>query len=83
MGNTYGVKNEKGQPDLTFVMATNNEPEFVYATELPKRTAMHRLRNSLTRGSTRLARTAYGKSFSVAVYKSHGRTRVGKFVIDG
>jgi hypothetical protein len=81
-GDTYGVMNEKGQPDLISVFATNNRPGFVYAKELAEADGSAHMFNSPGE-ITAWQKARLGKEFKVTVYESDGRTKVGEFVIEG
>jgi hypothetical protein len=73
-GQTYGVQNQHGIPDLVAVSATNHRIGYVYANQLnpppPK-----------TRAQALAQNTAPPRT--VTVYDSDGKTPIGKFVIGG
>lgn len=79
-GETYGVENVHGSPDLIAVVATNGKQGYVYAADLnaaggPMPTSPE---DALVQQQERL-----GQEFSVPVYESDGETLVGEFVIGG
>lgn len=71
-GQTYGVQNAHGVPDLIAVIATNHRLGYVYAKQLnspaPKSPAQALAQNNAP------ART-------LTVYKSDGKTPIGKFIL--
>lgn len=77
-GQTYGVSNEIGVPDLIAVIASNGKTGYAFAADL----------DHVAGGSPRSPEEALamqkeraGKTFSVPVYKSDGRTLIGEFVM--
>ncbi|GAB12888.1 peptidase M56 family protein [Arthrobacter globiformis NBRC 12137] len=81
-GNSYGAENEKGTPDLTAVIATNGVPGYVYTSELEDATGTAAIKTFKTREEALAWQEARrGKTFSVPVYDSTGKTVVGEFVI--
>lgn len=71
-GQTYGVENQHGTPDLLAVIATNHRTGYVYAHQLdqpPPRT----IKQALTQNDA-APRT-------LTVYKSDGKTSIGKFIL--
>ncbi len=79
-GDTFGVENENGTPDLTGVTATNGRIGYAYWTEMenaggPPPTSPEEA------GARQSANE--GKTFTVPVYKSDGETRIGEFMIGG
>ncbi|MBG6213454.1 hypothetical protein RCH23_001225 [Cryobacterium sp. CAN_C3] len=83
-GDTYGAANEKGQPDLVSMVATNNQPGFVYARELAQADgSAQAAKLSSPEEALAWQKERAGKTFSVTVYKSDGKTKVGEFVIQG
>lgn len=83
-GDTYGAMNEHGQPDLISVVATNNQPGYVFAGELAEADGSAQA-TTFRSPEEALAwqKDREGKKFSVTVYKSDGTTKVGQFVING
>lgn len=81
-GKSYGAGNEKGAPDLTAVIATNGVPGYVYTSELEDATGTAAIRTFKTREEALAWQEARrGKTFSVPVYDSAGKTVVGEFVV--
>lgn len=74
-GDTYGVANEDGLPDLVRVSATNGRAGYAYKTELngPEPTSPA---DALAQQEAN-----EGKSRSIPVYESDGDTVIGEFVI--
>jgi hypothetical protein len=74
-GNTYGVANENGSPDLTAVVATNGRTGYVYTNDLngplPTSPAEALAQQEANEGKTRV----------FPVYKSDGETKVGEFEV--
>ncbi|MEO8969023.1 MAG: peptidase M56 family protein [Solirubrobacteraceae bacterium] len=70
-GQTYGVQNQHGIPDLVAVIATNHRSGYVYANKLyprPKTIAQALAQNN-------------APSSALTVYESDGKTPIGKFVV--
>lgn len=69
-GQTYGVQNQHGTPDLIAVIATNHRSGYVYATQLntppPKTPAQAIAQNN-------------APPRTLTVYESDGKTPIGKF----
>lgn len=74
-GDTYGVTNDDGDPDLVAVQATNGLSGYAYATEIEGPTP--------TSPAEALAQQEAneGKSRSIPVYESDGETVIGEFVM--
>lgn len=74
-GDTYGVANEDGQPDLVSVYATNGRTGYAFTTELdgPEPTSPA---DGLAQQEAN-----EGKSRTIPVYESDGETQIGEFVI--
>jgi hypothetical protein len=73
-GQTYGVQNQHGVPDLIAVIATNHRSGYVYARQLdppPPKTPSQAIAQNNAPPRT------------LTVYESDGRTRIGKFVVGG
>jgi len=71
-GQTYGVQNQHGTPDLVAVTATNHRTGYVYARQLypsPPKTIKQALAHNHAAPQT------------LTVYKSDGRTPIGKFIL--
>lgn len=81
-GNSYGAENEKGTPDLTAVIATNGIPGYVYTSELEEANGVAAMKTFKSPEDALAWQEARrGKTFSVPVYDSEGKTIVGEFVI--
>jgi hypothetical protein len=81
-GKSYGAQNENGTPDMIAVLATNGTPGYVYRTELEEAdgtAAMKTFKSPADALAWQEARQ--GKSISVPVYDTTGKTVVGEFVI--
>jgi len=72
-GDTYGVVNEQGEPDLLAVVATNGRTGYAYADELRGPQA----------SSPDEAATWAPAPRTVDVYESDGETVIGEFVVGG
>jgi len=72
-GQTYGVPNSRGTPDLIAAVATNGQQGYIYATQLqaaqPQPT------------SPQQAAAMHPTPVAIPVYKSDGHTVIGEFVI--
>jgi hypothetical protein len=71
-GQTYGVQNQHGIPDLIAVIATNHRSGYVYANQLdppPPKTPSQAIAQNTAPPRT------------VTVYESDGKTAIGKFVV--
>lgn len=81
-GNSYGMQNENGTPDMIAVIATNGTRGYVYGTELEEAdgtAAMKTFKSPEEALAWQEARR--GKTFSVPVYDVTGKTVIGQFVI--
>lgn len=76
-GDTYGTINDRGEPDLVAVVATNGESGYVYRDELegPMPTTPEQALQWQAEDA--------GQTHAVAVYESDGTTQVGEFVVQG
>jgi hypothetical protein len=75
-GQTYGVTNQRGMPDLVAVIATNHRSGYVYASQLNGPTPKT--------PSQALALQKAGENARprvLTVYEADGKTPVGKFVV--
>lgn len=81
-GNTYGIENENGAPDMIAVMATNGKRGYAYRTALEEAdgTAAAKTFKS-PQDALDWQEARRGKSFSVPVYDTDGKTVIGEFVI--
>ncbi len=83
-GDTYGAVNDKGEPDLLAVIATNGKPGYAYAEELDEASGVTAAEKFTSTEDARIwQESRYGKSFPVPVYESDGETVIGEFVIEG
>ncbi len=76
-GQTYGDPNQHGTPDLIAVIATNGRSGYAYAKQLnfgPGGTAPSTPNHALAEN---------GRSYTITVYESDGKTPIGKFVTGG
>jgi len=75
-GQTYGVANDHGTPDLVAVIATDGTPGYALAADLAAAEGP-----TFTSPADALAwqNTHHGDAASVPVYKSDGKTVVGEF----
>ena len=69
-GQTYGVANDNGTPDLIAAIATNGKSGYVYARDL-EQPAPTTLQFGTPPGQTR----------TIPVYTSDGHTEIGQFLI--
>jgi hypothetical protein len=69
-GQTYGVANDDGTPDLIAAIATNGKTGYVYARDL-EQPAPTTLQTGTPPGPTR----------TIPVYTSDGHTEIGQFLI--
>ena len=83
-GNTYGAINQNGEPDLIAVVASNGKQGYVYATQLAEADgSAAALKFTSPEQALAWQKSRIGKTFSVTVYESDGKTVVGEFVING
>lgn len=81
-GNTYGVQNENGVPDLIAVAATNGLSGYVKITDLNEANGTTAAEHFTTpQDALRWQEEHAGKSVSIPVYEEDGSTMVGSFVI--
>jgi hypothetical protein len=83
-GQTYGVENGRGTPDLISAIATNGRVGYVKRTQLnvaDGTTAAKRFTSPAQALKWQKARA--GKTFHIPVYKSNGTTVIGHFDIGG
>ena len=81
-GETYGARNESGEPDLIAVIATNGNDGFVHAGELAHADGSEQAA-TFTSPEQALAwqDSMAGETVSVPVYQNDGETRIGEFTI--
>lgn len=72
-GQTYGVQNASGTPDLVAAMATNGEEGYVFATEL----------TGPQPANPSEAATFQPTARTIPVYESDGVTQIGVFTVSG
>lgn len=78
-GETFGVENENGSPDLIAVMATNGTQGYAYGADLA---AAYGPEPTSPDHALEMQEERAGQFVSVPVYESDGETVVGEFVID-
>lgn len=76
-GQTYGIVNEHGEPDLIAVVATNGVEGYVLRDEF------HGPLPSSPEEALRWQAEDVGQTHTIGVYASDGTTRVGSFVVEG
>jgi hypothetical protein len=83
-GDTYGVGNANGMPDLIAVIATNGRSGYAYRTDLEEAngTAASKTFKS-PEEALAWQEARRGETFSVPVYEANGETIIGEFVING
>lgn len=83
-GETYGVPNDNGSPDLVAVFATSGEQGYAYAKELDEASGVNAAAGfSSPEEALAWQEERRGKTFSVPVYESDGETLIGEFIIPG
>lgn len=82
-GQTYGIENEFGSPDLIAAVATNGRPGYVTRTELDEATGATAAR-AFKSPEEALAwqEERRGKIFEIPVYESDGVTQIGTFRVE-
>ena len=78
-GETYGVVNEHGEPDLIAALATNGRQGYVYVRDMNAADPAP----ASPEEAAAIARENARKSFTVLVYESDGETSIGEFVFGG
>jgi hypothetical protein len=81
-GDTYGVINTDGTPDLIAVVATNRKEGYVFATDLAHADGSDQNFTSPEQ-ALKWQRERQGKTMSIPVYLADGTTRIGTFEIAG
>lgn len=79
-GETFGVHNEHGEPDLIAVSATNGRFGYAYVADM---NAADGPEPTSPEHAVELQEQLAGRGVSVPVYESDGETVVGEFVIGG
>lgn len=83
-GQTYGVENSQGTPDLLAVVATNGLQGYVETTALDAADGTTASRHFTSPAQAlQWQASRAGKSFEIPVYDSDGTTVIGEFVIGG
>lgn len=81
-GYSYGVMNDNGTPDLIAVIATNGKQGYIFATDLDRADGRDQKFTS-PEEAMNWQRDRQGKTFSITVYLSDGKTPIGTFDIAG
>ena len=82
-GNTYGVQNENGVPDLIAVSATNGRIGYAKRTDLNEADGTTAAEHFTTaQEALRWQEENAGRSVSIPVYEEDGTTVVGSFVVE-
>jgi hypothetical protein len=83
-GQTYGVQNDAGTPDLIAVVATNGREGYVHRDELEEADGTAAAREFTSpEQALQWQEERAGKTFSVPVYEADGTTLIGEFVLKG
>lgn len=77
-GDTYGIANDDGEPDLVYVFATNGKMGYAYSKDLSVQPEFRSPEEALT-----WQEDHRGENFTVPVYESDGQTVIGEFIITG
>ncbi|WP_114907832.1 hypothetical protein [Ornithinimicrobium murale] len=77
-GETYGMENADGSPDLIGVVATNGREGYAYVSDM---NAAYGPEPTSPEHALEMQEERRGKTVSVPVYESDGETVVGEFVI--
>ncbi|WP_426985758.1 peptidase M56 family protein [Pseudarthrobacter sp. Y6] len=81
-GNSYGMQNENGVPDMISVVATNGIRGYVYRTQLEDADGTAAIKTFKSPAEALAWQEArLGKDFAIPVYDVTGKTVVGEFVI--
>jgi hypothetical protein len=81
-GDTYGVQNEKGVPDLIAVSATNGRDGYVKRADLDAADGTEAARHFTSpEDALRWQEERKGRSVSIPVYTADGKTTIGVFVV--
>jgi hypothetical protein len=81
-GDSYGVINDIGTPDLIAVIATNEKQGYVYATDLAHADGSDQNFTSPEQ-ALEWQRERAGKTVTITVYLSDGTTPIGEFQVAG
>lgn len=83
-GQSYGVLNANGAPDLVAVVASNGKTAYAHSKDLDDANGTAAATSFKSPEDALACQNANrGKTFSVPVYESDGTTRVGEFIVDG
>lgn len=83
-GQSYGVQNANGIPDLIAVVATNGKTGYARSSDLDDANGANAAKTFKSPEDAIAWQEAHrGKSFHVPVYESDGTTLVGEFVVGG
>ncbi|TFD52170.1 hypothetical protein E3T55_06820 [Cryobacterium frigoriphilum] len=81
-GETYGVLNESGQPDLIAVVATNGNNGYVHSADLARVDGSEQAATFTSpEQALEWQDSMAGEAVSVPVYESDGETRIGEFTV--
>ena len=83
-GYTYGVINENGEPDLIAVMTTDNQPGYVWRTDLNDANGTTAAESFTSpEDALRWQEANAGVVRHIPVYESDGTTQIGAFQVGG
>jgi hypothetical protein len=83
-GQSYGVENSKGSPDLVAVIATNGKTGYAFRTDLDDADGTNAAETFKSpEDAIAWQKARQGMTFRVPVYESDGTTLVGEFVVGG
>ncbi|MDQ1572643.1 MAG: hypothetical protein QOH44_202 [Actinomycetota bacterium] len=83
-GQTYGVQNSNGTPDLIAVEATNGKVGYVFAKQLADADGDTAARHFTSPAEALAWQKAHeGKTSSIPVFESDGTTKIGVFTVGG
>jgi hypothetical protein len=81
-GNSYGIQNENGVPDLIAVSATNGRDGYVTRADLDAADGTEAARHFTSpQDALRWQEERKGRPVSIPVYEADGKTVIGSFVI--
>ncbi|MCD2440771.1 peptidase M56 family protein [Agromyces sp. SYSU K20354] len=81
-GQTYGIGNGNGSPDLIAVIATNGREGYVHRADLEEADGTAAARGFTSpEDALRWQEERAGKSFTIQVYEADGTTPIGEFTI--
>ena len=76
-GQTYGVQNQHGTPDLIAGEATNHRDGYIYATQLNAGDCSH---VKTPKAAVACTKAHAGKVRTIPVYTQNGKTKIGTFI---